>query len=582
MAGANGQLTFQVEKGHELASSLGTMFCRSCGAFARVSESVLVYADGQDVPQEWDGTSQSVVPLSNAKKLAFPGTVRDRLFLFGDEPYTTGTVDTVGGVVQINKVDGNWPNSVLGKAISIDGVSFGSDGACQSVIKNINGKEATLSDPPNSHANNRTFIVHGGTDPSVLQWSDVGDHTTFSDAAIPVGQADGDIPSGLFVIADFVVMAKRGRLYRFDFDERPSADGIITEISSTRGLLSNKCAVVVDGLAYCMDQFPGSYFYITAGSRLFTFNIGKDIADAIEGTDYTLDWSKAVCWFAWFSPDSYSVCWAVTRDGEPYPDIVIEYFRPNVEGGDEPGRWNVREYDHYLLAATEAVVCHDGVSRPVIVCADKENSARLFLTMDGGKYGDMALKAEMGSVVRKVTENVYELGEHTEFERGQIVEVGSQALSVDSDDTETGQTTFTADFEGDVVGSSWLSGWRKMARFRTTDIRPVRPEQRVCVSQVHLDFEKASGLGFCEISVHPDGNMQFEPLYAGGSKGDYLQARFRDNELGERVISISPGSEGYGVQVEIGLKTPDGTDYVHSMSVLALKQTEGNSGPQSW
>lgn len=545
--------------------------CRSCGSMTQVTESLIFYADGFASPVTWDGASASATTVSGAKLLPYVVAHRDRVWLFGEEPYVTGTVKTVAGVTQI-EFSTAPPAGVLGKNIAISDVKFGPDSHCQSTIINVNGVLATLSTAPNFNYDAAKFIIFSGTAGSTLQWSDANDHTSWTDAVLPVGRLDGDIPTGIASVSGFVMLFKRSKTYRFDYgtDPNDTNDRALVVSSETRGLVAHRCCVVIEGTAYCMDQFGSgdgqAGWWITRGGALFPIEIGGDVSPVTaSGETYQLDWSKSSCWFGVYEPQTNSVWWFCTKQGDNLPKVAFIYNRPQVEGGDESGRWMLAEFEHPCIAGVTAVG-HDGVMRAYIVCADPNNEETLYLTALANAYGDMATSSQTGTVAKQVSGTVLDLGKHVTFHAGMLVEINGVKRTVKSD---TGiQVTFSTTWgTTEVVDKTWRAGWKPKATFKTIYISPEPSYTTTTVSQCHALFIRGNTDAELRIGFESDGGVNWLPVLGGAADATGRFANY------ERLVSMNVGISGYEISMILELLSPGGADdMVHAVDILRHKR----------
>lgn len=558
-----------------IATGRTDIACRTCGTIVQVTESLVFYADGNGTPVTWDGVSASATTVTGAPTLPYPVAMRNRVFLFGEQNYLTGTVQTTSGITTV-QFSTAPPSTALGKAIAIDGVAFGTNLACQTTITSLNGVLATLAQSPNQNFPTAEFIVFGGSGGAQLRWSADGNHTTWTDAGVSIGPLDGDLATGAFALGGFLILAKRSKTYRFDYDFDPNDDTqrAWPVMSDSRGLVANRSAVVIEGTAYLMDAQP-NYFWVTRGGANFPFDIGRGIRNVLDpGGEYEPDWGKSSCWFGWYSPIPKSVCWAFTKLGENYPRFAAEYMTPNIEGGDEPGRWSIREYHHYIRGAINAVGA-DGVNRPWLICADRDDPDSMFLAADSNVYGDMAKASSTGTVTKQTSNTVIQLPVHTAFQVGSLIEINGQTRTVSADDKVN--VTVSLGWTVTVEGKKYRAGYRPRASFKTIDVSPEPGYGLVTIAQVACIYHAVHADSELKVRVLADGRTH-DPDPLSGALSDAS-----DFPKTDRLSTVLSGIDGYECSIQITLLSPGGSesDSVLSCDIVRLKETESPYGEPS-
>jgi hypothetical protein len=541
----------------------------TCGTFARPTENDLIFADGITYPQLWNGVSGATTELTTAKILPFVVVSANRVFLYGSEPYNTGRVATTAGVATVTHDTTDWPATVVGKPISVDGVTWG--GKCSATIVSVAGKVATVTAAASATVSSAVYVVFRGTSGDILQWTDAGSPSSFRTATFAVGQTDGDISTGAFAIGTSVYCAKRSILYRFDWFPDPEDEPNLAVVTDLHGMVGAKSVAVVEGTAYVMDQNK-PYLYATRGGQLFSFEIGGPIANALQpGGVAELDWDAGSCWFAWHSPIPDSICWAATLKGEPLPRVVIEYFRPAIEGSGEAGVLALRVYNHYLLDAVNTIF-PDGTRKVALLVADPNDTTKTWLAHDEGLFGDMAAVAQSGTVTQIDNGNLV-VGAHTPLQAGDLVEVSTgRIFSVSGDDGNT--ITLVNKATADVAGLTWRAGWRPTVRWRSIWLSPEPIWALTDVQELALAFTRVSAEALLKVRTYNEDGPGLWDTVLGGGRED------GSADITEATARVAPGTRGYQVGIEIQLESPQGQDMVHAAYATVRKRWDETSRPR--
>jgi hypothetical protein len=157
--------------------------------------------------------------------------------------------------------------------------------------------------------------------------------SVFNALAVP---ADGDDMTGLMPMGSFLYILERQHIYRLTTQTDPAVDGYLFR-AATRGCVNNRCWVLVDDIAYILDQ---------AGAFQFTGGQAKPISEAIQDLFETypspddterINWRAAPYFHAVHYPAQEIIRWFVALSGSSKPRHALSYaYRTN--------RWAIEEW----------------------------------------------------------------------------------------------------------------------------------------------------------------------------------------------------------------------------------------------
>ena len=289
-------------------------------------------------------TALTAVPSQNLFLFGVPPTYYSvlashlgRMFLACDVPLTNrGHAQVTNGSTTVNFVSGDNFQTSLGT------------GAVGQAIYFNNGLQPyTIASVPNQQSCTLNTAYLGPTDLFALYGVRVQPAQQrliyYSQALQPEAwpatnsiqlQEDGDTITGLMPFASFLYILERRHIYRFTFQTDPIVDGFIF-LTLNRGCVNNRCWVLVDTMAYLMDEQGIHAFGGMSGSQ----PVSTTIQDVFRFSDFPL----RVNWQAskWFHAVHYSsqetIRWFVALEGRylPYHAICYNYRQQ---------RWWIEEF----------------------------------------------------------------------------------------------------------------------------------------------------------------------------------------------------------------------------------------------
>jgi hypothetical protein len=254
-----------------------------------------------------------------------------RMFMAGELDYTQGSCKVTFGSATVQGVGTEWLNALVGRLIYVVG-------ARQSYqIATIDETNQTLT---------LTEVYQDATDylaPYAIRPAPAERKLVYySEAGLPESwpptnalsvQDDGDEITGLMVKGSFVYIVERRHVYRFTFQEDPALDGFLF-LSSKRGCLNPRSFVVVEDIAYMLDE-QGIHAFSGADDK----PISTTIQDVFRPSDspYRINWKEKRFFHCCHFPQQETIRWYVSMAGDYLPQHAIAY-NYRLE------RWWIEEY----------------------------------------------------------------------------------------------------------------------------------------------------------------------------------------------------------------------------------------------
>lgn len=257
-----------------------------------------------------------------------------RCFYAGMAEYAEGSCEVVTGQLTIQGRGTDWRENWSTRFIYIQGADRTYEVA--SVVRST--QVLTLTDyytgPSNLFAAYAIRPPPGET--NLVYFSKVGE----PEAVKPVDSfgvpEESDEITGLMPMFGFLYVLKRNSIYRFTSQNSPSRDGGIF-LSTRRGVINQRCCVVVDDSAFMLDE-RGAYRF-TGGQE--SQDISGNIQDFFrDGSENVINWSASRFFHASHSPGESCIRFFVALAGDYLPrDALCFSYKLNrwwTEGYHRP------------------------------------------------------------------------------------------------------------------------------------------------------------------------------------------------------------------------------------------------------
>ncbi len=277
----------------------------------------LIFADRYGIPPNWKTVIANLL---------------NRMFAAGEEAYVQGHVEMTFGSATVTGIGTEWNGSLRGRFLYIVG------GDTPYEINSVDPVAQTLTLVSVYAGATDKFAVYAirpaPAERRLLYWSESGAAESWSPINSLSLPDDGDDITGLMAKGSFLYILESRHIYRFSFQDDPGRDGFIF-LTSVRGCVNQKCWVLVEDVAYMLDE---------AGIHAFSGGQESEpISTTIQGLFRNSDSPYRVQWQArrWFhaanNPTQETIRWFVTLEGDGLPRHAIAYnYRTK--------RWWLEEY----------------------------------------------------------------------------------------------------------------------------------------------------------------------------------------------------------------------------------------------
>lgn len=329
-------------------------------------------------PDNFPNARRFVPPPTNKP---FVVLFQDRLLFYGRTFYSEGTVATSSSSTTATFTSANVRSEMAGWRLQvIDG-----DNVYEGTVESVNEGAGTATLTANFAAtlSGKSYILTPNPVDEAynLVYSEVGEPESVpptNAVRVQASSASNDFETGLIVCGTRVFLLHERHYYTMSYCCEPRLDANISP-PYDRGCVNNRCAIVVGGAVYMMDQLG---CHRSAGGPPEDLSTGQ-LRDYF---DDTVNWSAQVRknYFASYEPNQRVVRWHVQHVGDSgvYPTRAI--CLSTVTGG-----WWQEEYPTELGGACVTEV--DGKPRLVYAAPDGE----FLLGFDG--TSDMCAQATTGT-----------------------------------------------------------------------------------------------------------------------------------------------------------------------------------------
>ena len=222
-----------------------------------------------------------------------------RMLMAGEALYSQGAIQITQNSVTVQGIGTNWTSVMAGRYLTVE-----SETRSPALIASVDTNTQTITLDAVWPGRSYTFVGYGiraDVDRRRgVQWSEAG----LAEAVPPTSLAQvaraggvGDL-TGMFRVGSLVYLTEATRTHTFSFVNNPTlsesgGDGQIF-LSGYRGCVNQRCVVIVEDVAYMLDQ-QGVYAFRAGGSEPLSSPI-QDLFDAKGNYDYKVNWE----WSAFF------------------------------------------------------------------------------------------------------------------------------------------------------------------------------------------------------------------------------------------------------------------------------------------
>lgn len=273
---------------------------------------------------------------------------KGRLWLAGQWKYKEGSVILTNGSASVTGIGTNFTSAMVGWEF------FPAAGSRSYTVTAVNTSTQVLTIEANYAGTTDAYAYYtltppltstgGGAERRTVYFSEAGlpDSWALSRGlTVPEEENSGEI-TGLIAYRTAVIIAHERILRRLVFASRPDSDGQVST-ALYRGLVNQRCQVLVDGVLYMMDQ-RGIYMF--AGN--YDEDISKVIRPLFDGTHETwrINWRKTEYFHAAYFSDDSTVKFYVVLTGGQYPQHALCYHTRQK-------RWWIEEYPVPFVSSCE-------------------------------------------------------------------------------------------------------------------------------------------------------------------------------------------------------------------------------------
>lgn len=267
-----------------------------------------------------------------------------RMFAAVDINYTEGCVQLVFGSTSVTGIGTEWPATFVGRFLYV----IGGDATYQIDAINTTTQTLTLHTPYGGSTDNFAIyaIRPAPGERRLVYYSESGLPEAWpATNAFSIAE-DGDDLTGLMPKGSFLYILERRHIYRFTFQANPALDGFVF-LSSVRGCVNNRCWVIVEDMAYMLDEAGVHAFSGGQESEPISTSIQELFRPG--STDYRINWQGKDYFHAAHYPGQETIRWFVSLSGTMMPRHAISYnYRTK--------RWWLEEYRFPVSASTVATL----------------------------------------------------------------------------------------------------------------------------------------------------------------------------------------------------------------------------------
>lgn len=255
-----------------------------------------------------------------------------RMFAAGELDYTQGSIQTTFGSTTVTGIGTEWTSSLANRFLYVIGATKPYEISSVDTVNQTLTLSTAYTDATDKFA---VYAIRPApAERRLIYYSEAGLPESWPATNAISLQEDGDEITGLMTKGSFLYILERRHIYRFTFQTNPGIDGFIF-LGANRGCINQRCWVVVEDIAYMLDE-QGIHAF-SGGQE--SEPISQGIQDLFRGDNerYSICWGPSKFFHAAHDPAQETIRWFVSMEGDYLPRHAIGYnYRQK--------RWWVEEY----------------------------------------------------------------------------------------------------------------------------------------------------------------------------------------------------------------------------------------------
>ena len=252
---------------------------------------------------------------------AFIAHVQDRMFYAGEVVYSEGNVATTYGSKTVTGIGTEWTSVVAGRFLWVDAaLEFYEIDTVDTVAQTL-----TLVDFYQGATSNYAFyaIRPAAAERRTIYYSEAGlPESVPAINAFTLAESDDEI-TGLMAMRSFLYILERHHIWRLTFEKAPDTDGAVY-LASLRGCVNHRSFVVVDDMAYMLDEQGVWAFGGGSESESGSDQI-QDIFRLDGDSEYKVNWTAQRFFHAILYQPQETIRWFVCLSGDYLPKHALCY-----------------------------------------------------------------------------------------------------------------------------------------------------------------------------------------------------------------------------------------------------------------
>ncbi len=258
------------------------------------------------------------IPPSHKTSLA---SHLSRLFLAGQYNEQRGAVIVTNGSASVTGVGTDWVATLAGRNFYVVGANTSYSVSSVDVVNQIITLTAPYIDASDSFA--LYSISPAPAERRLVYYTPAGLPESWPPFYALSIQEDNDDISALMARGSFLYILEKRHIYKFTFQDDPAVDGAIF-LSCNRGVINNRCWVLVDNDAYMLDEY-GMHKFSSSGT---VEPISEQIGEIFRPGSlykYSVNWAASRYFHCVAYRPQETIRWFVALEGDYIPHHALCY-----------------------------------------------------------------------------------------------------------------------------------------------------------------------------------------------------------------------------------------------------------------